>query len=170
MRTACLLFLTVVWVSWMHATGYAVPSKPASQQSSSESAAKTVSGSEKPTGERNPSRVSEKGHQRSSASLSRATRPKQLANIRQRPRLGNAMTVHRPGSTQSAAASKDRSIRNEKPSNTRSVRPPGNITAARASPNSVRHRGSNPATVGGAANSVPRNSGAINGSRMTRKP
>jgi hypothetical protein len=172
MRTASLLLLTIGWAAWMQATGYAVPSKPASQQSSPESAAKTVSDtrdSGKPTGERNPRHVSEKGHQHNSASLSRETRPKQLANNRQRSRLGNAMTVHQPGSTQSGGASKDRSIQNEKLSNTRSVRPPGIVTAARPSPNSVRHRGSNPATVG-AANSVPRNSGAINGSRMTRKP
>lgn len=174
MKTTCLLFLTIGWAALMQATGHAVPSKPAPQQSSPESAAKTVSDARdnrNPTGDqRNSGDVSEKGLARSSASLSRKTRPKQLAHSRQRSRLRNAMTVHQPGSAQSGNASNNGLIQSEKLSITRSVRSPGNVIAARPSPNSVRHRGSNPATVGGAANSVPRNSGAINGSRMTHKP
>ncbi|MGA7447595.1 MAG: hypothetical protein WBQ43_21375 [Terriglobales bacterium] len=58
------------------------------------------------------------------------------------------------------------------------VRPPGTVrpTAATLNPslNNVRHRGPNPAVVGGlaggSANLHSSNTGAINGTHMHRKP
>jgi hypothetical protein len=90
---------------------------------------------------------------------------------------GNAASLHQPGSGNSGAA-KGGLIQNEKASNAMPVRPRGTVrpTAATLNPsfNNVRHRGPNSAVVGGSAggsaNLNSSNTGAINGTRMHRKP
>ena len=104
----------------------------------------------------------------------KANRPKQLPNSRRRSIPGNAMNLHQPGSDKSGAAAKGGLIQNETANNALPVRPPSAVRPRqRVSPslNNVRHRGPNPAVIGGSAgNSNSRNTGAINGTRMHRKP
>ena len=44
------------------------------------------------------------------------------------------------------------------------------VSPGATSPNQVRHRGSNPAVIGGSSTSVDRGTGSLNGSRMPRRP
>ena len=44
------------------------------------------------------------------------------------------------------------------------------VSPGAMSPNQVRHRGSNPAVVGGSSTSEDRGTGSLNGSRMPRRP
>ena len=114
--------------------------------------------------------ASDKNHPRSRASLTKANRPKQLPNSRERSIPGNAMNLHQPGSAKSGGAAKDGLIRNETVNNALPVRPPSVVRPTVPSLNNVRHRGANPAVIGGSANSDSRNTGAINGTRMNRRP
>jgi hypothetical protein len=80
------------------------------------------------------------------------------------------MNIHPPGSTLSAGAAKGGLIPNQTVHNALAVRTPSVIRPTVPSLNNVRHRGPNPAVVGGSANLHSRNIGAINGTRMNRKP
>jgi hypothetical protein len=80
------------------------------------------------------------------------------------------MNPHQPGSDKSSGAAKSGFIRNETVNNTLPVRTPSVIRPTVPSPNNVRHRGPNPAVVGGSPISRSGNTGAIDGTRMNRKP
>jgi hypothetical protein len=189
MKAACLLFLTVSCAALMPGTDYAAPSNPASQQKSLESAAKTVSDYPRdgehaaPSDDRKHQKdgktsdeqrdyrhASDKDPLRSRASLTKANRPKQLPNRQKCAIPGHAMNLHQPGSTKSGGAREDGLIQNGAVNNTQPVRPPSVVRPTVQSPNNVRHRGANPAVIGGSANSDSRNTGAINGTRMIRRP
>jgi hypothetical protein len=174
MKVTCFLFLglivTMTWAALMSGTSYAAPS----QQTSAESSATTPVAGNPSQEQRCPCHASDKNHPRSRASLTAANHPKQLPNGRKRSIPGNAANLHQPGSGKSDAAAKGRLIQNETTSNAMLVRPPGTVrpTAASLNPslNNVRHRGPNAAVVGGSANFNSSNTGAINGTRMHRKP
>jgi len=238
MKTTCLLFLTMIWATLAHGTGYAVPELvpcplpwgegigqaapelvgrplpwgegvprpafspagagrvrgpwgPASQQTSRESSANTASDhpgdpaqrdAAPPRDERHQtegkasheqrdhSRASDTNHPPSRASLTKVNRPKQLPNSRQRSLPGNAMNLHPPGSDKSAGAAKGGLIQNETVNNVLPVRTPSVVRPTVPALNNVRHRGPNPAVVGGSPISHSSNTGAINGTRMNRKP
>jgi hypothetical protein len=178
MKVTCLLFLSLIvpmsWAALTPGTSYAA----SSQQTSAESSA-TAPVARNPSKEQRSARhASDKNHPRRRASLTVANRPKQLPNSRNRSIPGNAANLHQYGSGKSGAAAKGGLIQNETASNSMPVRPPGTIrpTAASLNPsrNNVRHRGPNPAVVGGSAggsaNLHSSNTGAINGTRMHRKP
>jgi len=122
--------------------------------------------------------ASAKNHPRSRASLAAANRPKQLPNSRKRSLPGDAMNLHQPRSDKSGGAAKGGLIQNERVNNALPVRPTSVArptvaslnNALNPSLNSVRHRGPNSAVVGGPANSTSSNTGAIDGSRMNRRP
>ena len=80
------------------------------------------------------------------------------------------MNLHQPGSDKSGGAAKGGLIQNETVHNALPVRPSSVVRPTAPSLNNVRHRGPNPAVIGGSANSDRRNTGAINGTRMNRKP
>jgi len=168
------LVVTMSWAALMPGTGYAAPS----QQTSAESSATTPVAGRPSKEQRSPRHASDKNHPRSRASLTAANHPKQLPNGRKRSTPGNAANLHQPGSGNSGAAAKGRLIQNKTASNAIPVRPPGTVrpTAATLNPsfNTVRHRGPNSAVVGGSAggsaNLNSSNTGAINGTRMHRKP
>ncbi len=189
MRATCLLFLTLSCAALMSGTAYAAPSTPASQQASSESAAKIVSGDPrdathsapanegnyrkygKPSDEQRDRRnVSDTKIARSRPGLLKANRPKPLPNAQERSSPENAMSLQQPGSNKSVGAAKGGFIQQEAVSTalrgrrTNVLRPTGPL------PNDVRHRGANPAVVGGSVNSNNRNTAAINGNRMIRRP
>jgi hypothetical protein len=103
-------------------------------------------------------------------SLTKANRPQQLPNSRQLSLPGNAMNLHQPGSDKSSGAAKSGTIRNETGNIALAVRTPSVVRPTVPSFNNVRHRGPNPAAVGGSPNSHSSNTGAINGTRMNRKP
>ncbi len=118
--------------------------------------------------QRDHGRASDPNHPPSRASLTKANRPKQLPNSRQRSIPGNAL--HQPGSDKSGGAAKSGFIRNETVNNALAVRTPSVVRPTVPSLNNVRHRSPNPAVVGGSPNSHSSNTGAINGTRMNRKP
>jgi len=104
------------------------------------------------------------------ASLTKANRPKQRPNSRQPSVPGYAMNLHQAGSNKSGGAAKGGLIPNEPVHSALPVRAPSVVRPIAPSFNNVRHRSSNPAVVGGSPNSHSRNIGAINGTRMNRKP
>jgi hypothetical protein len=117
--------------------------------------------------------ASDPNHPPSRASLTgltQANRPKQLPHSRQRSIPGNAMNLHQPGADKSGGALKGGLIHNEIVNNALPVRTQSVVRPAVLSLNNVRHRGPNPAVVGGSVSSDSRNIGAINGTRMNRKP
>lgn len=189
MKTTCLLFLTISCAALLHGTDCAAQSSQAYQQTSTESAANTAGGHPrdgeraapaddgkhrkdgKPSDEqRDHHQASEKNDPRSRASLIKATRPKQLPSSRNRPIPVNAMNLHQPGSAKSSRAAKDGLIQNETVNNALPVRLPSVVRPTVRSLNNVRHRSPNPAIVGGLGNSNIRNTGAIDGAHMNRRP
>ncbi len=194
MKTTWLLFLSMSWATLTHGTGYAAPSSPASQQSYPGSSANTASDHPRdpaqrdaapagdgrhPTGgkasdeQRDHGRASDRNNPPSRASLiglTKANRPKQLPNRRQRSIPGNAMNLHQPGSDKSGGAAKGGLIRNETVNDALAARMPSVVRPTVPSFINVRHRGPNPAVVGGSALSHSSNTGAINGTRMNRRP
>jgi len=88
---------------------------------------------------------------------------------------GNAMNLHLPGSAKPDDAAKGEFIQNKTVDTALPVRrwlsvARPNLLSLNPSLNNVRHRGPNPAVVGGSANSYSRNTGVINGTRMNRRP
>jgi hypothetical protein len=118
--------------------------------------------------QRSHGRASDMDHPPSRASLTKVNRPKQLPNSRRRSLPGNAL--HQPGSNKSGGAAKSGFIQNETVNIALPVRTPSVVRPTVPSFNNVRHRGPNPAVVAGSMNSDRRNTGAINGTRMNRKP
>ena len=187
MKATCLLFLMISCAALMHGTSYAAPS----QQTSPESSANTASdhpgepaqgdaapprdgrhqtGGKASDEQRDHGRASDTNHPPSRASLTKANRPKQLSNSRQRFIPGNPMNLHQPGSDKSGGAAKGGLIQNETVNHALPVRTPSVVRPTVPSFNNVRHRGPNPAVVAGSVNSDSRNIGAINGTRLNRKP
>ncbi len=168
------LVVTMSWAALMPGTSYAASSHQTSDESSATAPLARNSSKE----QRYPRHASDKNHPRSRASLTAANRRKQLPISRRRSIPGNAANLHQPGSGNSGAAAKGGLIQNETASKAMPVRPPGTVrpTAATLNPslNNVRHRGPNPAVVGGlaggSANLHSSNTGAINGTHMHRKP
>ncbi len=118
--------------------------------------------------QRNHGRASDPNHPPSRAPLIKVNRPKQLPNSRQRSLPGNAL--HQPGSNKSGGAAKGGLIQNETVNIALPVRTPSVVRPTVPSFNNVRHRSPNPAGVGGSPSSHSSNTGAINGTRMNRKP
>ena len=118
--------------------------------------------------QRDHGRASDMNHPPSRTSLTKANRPQQLPNSRQRSRPGNAL--HQPGPDKSAGAAKGGLIRNEAVNIALAVRTPSVVRPTVPALNNVRHRSPNPAVVAGSVNSDSRNTGAINGTRMNRRP
>jgi hypothetical protein len=79
------------------------------------------------------------------------------------------MNLYQPGSEKSSGTARGGLIRNETVNTTLPVRPPSVVSRTGLLPNSLRHRGANPAVIRGSANSDSRKTGAINGTRMNRR-
>jgi len=124
-----------------------------------------------------PQHASDKNHMRSRAGLTAANRPKHLSTNQERRLPRNAASLRRPALARSGGAAKSALIQNETtnrglPVRLTSVRPSVASLGSSLNPlsDNVRHRGPNPAVVRGSANSANRNTGAINGTGMRRRP
>ena len=183
MRT-CLIFMIVGWVALLAGRGYA-----ASEQSPSESPGKTSGGyarnaehaatasKQNRRTDKNPStktpvrpRAVEKNHADSHNSLTKATRPKQPSINGEHSRSGSAINLRQSGPNRSGGATRVEVIHHETLHRTQPVRPPGVVRTNAPSLSNVRHRGSNPAVIGGPASSGTRNTAALNGNQIGRRP
>jgi len=113
-------------------------------------------------------RASNMSHPPHRASLTKANRPKPLPKSRQRSMPRNAL--HQPGSNKSGGVAKGGLIPSETVHNALPVRAPSVVRPTVPLLNNVRHRSPNPAVVGGSADSHSRNTAAINGTSIRRKP
>ena len=163
-----LIFVVISCVALMRGTGYAASPQPSSQVPANASSEQVREGEHAPpTDERNhggktsaDTRNHRFGSDRSRASVIRPSAPKQLPNPPRHSTSRNASGgPMRGGLVQSETA-------NPAPP----VRPPTVASPQAPSLENVRHHGANPAIIGGSANSDARNTGALNGTRMPRKP
>jgi len=182
--TRRLLFLTIGWVTLTVGTSYATQA----QQTSPESTAKTVSDhpqdpehviradgrNSQQTGTpsmegRDRSRRSGKNHLNTSLALPKVP-PKRVSNNRQGRSSGNAIARHQPGSDKRGDVAKSGSNRGNIVHSSQNVRRAEVVRPTAPSVNNVRHRGANPAIIGGSAKPVVRNTGAIDGTTVHRRP
>jgi len=105
----------------------------------------------------------------SSTSPSKANRRNEVPNRRERSASGDSKNSYRPGSDKSAGAAQNGLARNETLNHTPSNCGPSAVRPAVPLLSNVRHRGANPAIVGGAGNSNSRNTGALDGTHMNRR-
>ena len=182
MKLTCLVFALIAFASLTPGTSYAAPSNQdrASQQSSSQTSENTLGdhlrdakhaapddGGNASDERRDHRHISDRIHQRSPATITK-DRPK-LPNIREHSPSRHAMNLHQPGSDKSSGAARGGFIQHETVNSVVPPRPPSVVRPSVPLLNNVRHRGPNPAVVGGSANSDGRNTGAINGARVHRK-
>ena len=162
-----ILLLAISGRALMPARSYAAASEPTSAQE-----------------QRSPHQASDRNHLRSRASLAmkQANRPKQLPDTWKRSIARNTANLHQPDSGKSGAAAKEGLVQKETASNIMPARPPGTVRPSAATlnsslnplPGNVRHRGPNSAVVGiadgGSPNLKSGSTGAIDGTRMHRRP
>jgi len=175
-----LILMIAGWVALTPGMGHA-----AAQPSSSGNPAKATSNQRQarpgtPAGSRNRQthggvsaatpghRTPQKNHPASHPSPTRATRPKQPSRSGQRSRSGNTMAFHQPGPSRPAAATSNGLIHNQTGNRTLPVRSPARGSGRPS--NYLRYRGPNPAVIGGPASSNAKNTAALNGTHMGRRP
>lgn len=115
-------------------------------------------------------RTAVKNSPRRAADIAKASPPQRRPSGGKRSTSSNGVTVLQtvPKGT-SAAAEEPRGV--TPPVNAaRVVRSPSLSGPFGQLPNNERHRGANPATVGGTASFVVRSAGVLNGTRVNRKP
>jgi hypothetical protein len=108
-----------------------------------------------------------RGH--SAPASPKVNRPKQVLNSRKGSIAGNAMNLHQPGSDKSSGAAIGGLISGKTVNNRALVRAPNVVRPAAPLLNNARHRGPNPAVMGGSLNSHGTNTGTINGTRMNHR-
>ncbi len=96
--------------------------------------------------------------------------PKQLPNNRKRSPSGNPTNPHQPGLDKSDALAETGLVHQETFKSGRVVRPASVARSSVSLRNDVRHRSANPAVIGGPVNSASRNTGAISGTSVRRRP
>jgi len=183
MKVSCLV-LWVISGALTLAASEATASNPAPQQS--QAAVKTPS--EHPIGvtsldSANPPasavRVGKRRVQQRNAKANHVPFPSRVAKTNRLKHLTNgqakstAATPRLPTQSrlsQSAVDAKKGSIQNIPVTSASAVQRQSMFPSASRSLDNLRHRGPNPAMIGGLGTSKPGGTGAINGSRMSRKP
>ena len=180
----CLILMIVGWVALMSGT-----CRAASQRSSSENPPNTISNLRNahhaaPASNRNRHavgkasaaaadhhRASEKNPVRGHARVPAANRPKQPLTDGEHSKSGSAINLHQSVLNRPSGVTKDGLIQshNETPQRSLPGRPLGVVQTTAPSLSNVRHRGSNPAVIGGLASSDTRNTAAINGNQFGRR-
>ena len=179
MRTACLTLVMIGCVVLIHGTSYAFSASSAAKDKSSESspkppasdaptdAASVENGKRQKVGshsdeQRTRRHISDKRPSRSYASLTKANRPRQLRNERERSTPENTINVHQPSSSKPAGATKIVTHR------TQPVRTPETAALSGQQLRSAHNRALDTATISGAVKPA-RNTAAINGTSLNRK-
>jgi hypothetical protein len=186
MRAISLIFLTVGYAASAVGPAGAGQSVAASQQAPSRSVADTVGNHSReadhaaPTDDRthigktsgdqpNHPKVSGNKAPAANASLSKPSRRNKLANRRERSASEGSMNSDHPGSDKTVGAVENGRSRDETAHNAATVPQPSAVRPSVPSLSNVRHRGANPAIVGGVGISNARNSGALDGKHMNRR-
>ena len=115
-----------------------------------------------------PSQASVTNHPPSRPSLTKANRPKPLANSRQRPMPGNVL--HQPGSNKSVGAVKGGFIPNETVHHAMPVRRSSNVQVSALRGDNMSYRRINPARVDGGSGPQLRGLSGYPQSHVSRKP
>jgi hypothetical protein len=105
----------------------------------------------------------------SNTSPSKANHRNEVPNRRERSASQDSKNSIHPGSDKSAGATQNGLVRNETVNHAASKRASNTARPTVPSLSSARHRGANPAIVGGAGNSNSRNTGALDGTHMNRR-
>jgi len=184
MKTTCLLFLMIGCAALMHGTSYAAQSQQTATKSSSSTASDhprhaehaAVAGGGKHQKEANSSdrrrgnhHVSEMKLPRRQGGITAANHRKPFPNSSKPSAPGRSMNLRQMGSGKHNDVAKSGLIQRETINSARPVRPTNVTRPSAPLLNNTRHRGANPAVIGGSAIS-DRNTGAINGNRVHRKP
>ena len=184
-----LLLLLMIWAAWAQRTGYAIPSNLMSQPRSPESSANRTSGhpgdagratradNRRPSAEGKSSEL-HRNHGQASVTIplpKRASPVKtshfiQHANGPQLSLRGNVMNPRPPGWASSGSAARSGLVANPAGHHASPVRMASAVRPPAPSLSTVRHRSPNPAVVSGVTNLHGRNSAAINGTGMNRRP
>jgi hypothetical protein len=166
MKFTQLLWLAIGCTALVPVASYAA----SSQQASGEKQQKERT----PDEERTVGGASNRTHSLSRARITAARPPKQLANGQKHSIPGKAANLHASPSDKAGGLATGGLIQNDGVNNAQRVRPTTltrpNVASLNPLPNNMRHRGPNPAVVGGSANSNRINAGAINGTNMHRRP
>ena len=187
MKTRHFLSLALSGAILAHATAYAAAPGPASEQTSAASSAATASGHPGDPGRAALAGTAKRSEGGKSSDLRRShgqasltnhspsrgtmTKPNhQVLNNRQRTQAGNTMALRQPNLARPTGAGMGGAMPDRAIYNPKAVRVSSTARPAAPSINPVRHRGANPPLIAGPMNSNRRNNGAIDGSRMKRKP
>jgi hypothetical protein len=185
-KTVGLIFLAFGWAASAVGAAGAGQSVAASQQAPSRSAANAAGNHSrdaehaapaadgahvgKPSeDQQNRRKVSGNKPSTSNTSPSKANHRNEVSSGRARTASGNPENSNRPASAKSAGAAQNGLARNETVNRAASNRASGGVRAAVPSLSHARHRGPNPAIVGGVRNSNTRNTAALDGTHMNRR-
>jgi len=182
MKAVCILFLAICAVSTSDRS-YAAASNRAPQKTSADNSGNNlgkrlsdIQHASPAKGKKSPGAGSGKqrdyGRANASQKVSRvanANRPKQFPNSQTRLATSTRDLSH-AGPIKSGAVPKNRPIHDEPVISALAVRSSAMFPSSSPSLGNVRHRGPNPPVIGGFPTSSPNNPGAINGSRVSRKP
>src|SRR5271170_7504992 len=186
MRALGLIFLTLGCAAWTFGAAYPVKSVATAQQTTPASAGNAVGNHSRETehaaapdrgthigkpsdDQQNHPKVSGNKAPTPSASLSKPSLRNELTNRRERFASQDSKNSYDPASNKSTGAAHNGLARNETVNHGPSNRAPSVVRPAVPSFNNVRHRGPNPAIVGGAGISSTRNTGVLDGTHMNRK-
>jgi hypothetical protein len=165
MKTACFAFLMISCAASMHGTGYAASSDPPFQQAPGGSPATAGGGKHqadgRPSGPKRERRQVLDKSAGSRVSLTKTNSSKRLPGNAANPQPA----ANRAGAAAAKALIPEEAVRRNVP-----ARPPSSVPPSTSSLNAVRHRGPNPAVVGGSMNSKPGNNGALSGTLVHRQP
>jgi hypothetical protein len=117
----------------------------------------------------NQSKVSGNKPPTTDASPTKTSHRNEVPDRRERSVSAASKNSHRPGSDKSGGAAQNGLARNKTVSHAPSNRAPSAVRPSVPSLSNVRHRGANPAIVGGVGASNARNSGALDGTHMNRR-
>jgi hypothetical protein len=188
-RPRAAYYLALLTMSCTVLTPSGVSANPASQQTSAESSATSANNPQgvavravpvdkpRPPAAEKPS-VGEPGHARSPLvprppnhrSVSKPSHPELPANHRLQSMMGKGVNVHSVRSDKIGLAGKTRLSSNPSAHSAEPIRLSSTARPAAPPVSSVRHRGPNPAVIAGSVNPGRTSNGAIDGTRMHRKP
>lgn len=186
MNAISLVLLTLGCVAWTVGAACAAQSVAPVQQASSRSAANAVGNHSQQVDhaapidggthirkhsddQQNRRKAPDKKLPTRNSKPSKSNRPNELANRREHSASEDSVNSQRPGSEKSGRAAKNGLAQNETVNHAPSNRAPSAVRPSVPSLSNVRHRGANPAIVGGTRSSNTRNTGAIDGTHMNRR-